>query len=130
MKLPTLFTKTPNYKRFAYTPRHFDPMEEERKEREERIRSELHLQQEKDEAKDVASDTQGYRTRIAGSFRTAKKTATVQRDPSANMIRLVILMVLSVGLIAFIEYGEVALYGVAAIFVPFYLYLKYRKFRR
>ena len=130
MKLPTLFTKTPNYKRFAYTPRHFDPMEEERKEREERIRSELHLQQEKDEAKDVASDTQAYRTRITGSFRIAKKTATVQRDPSANMIRLVILMVLTIGLFAFIEYGEVALYGVAAIFVPFYLYLKYRKFKR
>ena len=130
MKLPTLFTKTPNYKRFAYTPRHFDPMEEELKEREERIRSELHLQQEKDEAKDVSSDTQAYRTRITGSFRIAKKTATVQRDPSANMIRLVILMVLTIGLFAFIEYGEVALYGVAAIFVPFYLYLKYRKFKR
>jgi hypothetical protein len=39
-------------------------------------------------------------------------------------------MVLTIGLIAFFEYGEVALYAVAAIFVPFYLYLKYRKFRR
>jgi Flp pilus assembly protein TadB len=129
MKLPTLFNKTPNYKRFAYTPRHYDPMEEERKEREERIRRELSLGKDDKEEKDK-EDLNGYRARIAGSFRTAKKTATVQRDPSASMIRLVILMVLTVGLIAYIEYGTVALYGVAFVFVPFYLYLKFRKFRR
>jgi Flp pilus assembly protein TadB len=129
MKLPTLFNKTPNYKRFAYTPRHYDPAEEERKEREERIRRELSLGSEDKEEKEH-EDVNGYRARITGSFRTAKKTATVQRDPSASMIRLVILMVLTVGLIAYIEYGKVALYGVALVFVPFYLYLKFRKFRR
>ncbi|WP_276373194.1 hypothetical protein [Chryseolinea sp. H1M3-3] len=127
MKLPQLFTKTPNYKRFAYTPRHYDPAEEERKEREERIRKELGAdvpgKQEEDEI-------HGYRKRIAGSFRTAKKTVTVQRDPSATMLRLIILTVLTIGLIAFIEYGRVALYGLAVVFVPFYLYLKFRKFRR
>ncbi len=130
MKLPTLFTKTPNYKRFEYTPRHYDPMEEERKEREERIRQELRIKEEQTAGPEKQEDLSGYRARIAGSFRTAKKTATVQKDPSANMIRLVILLVLTIGLLAFIEYGKVALYGVALIFVPFYLYLKYRKFRR
>jgi hypothetical protein len=71
-----------------------------------------------------------YRSRMVGSFRSAKKTATVQKDPSANMLRLVILLVLAVGLIAFIQYGTIALYGVALIIVPFYFYLKFRKFRR
>jgi hypothetical protein len=127
MKLPSLFTKTPNYKRFAYTPRHYDPLEEERKEREERIRHELSIEAEK---KSDEENLHAYRSRIAGSFRTAKKTATVQKDPSANMLRLVILMVLTVGLIAFIEYGKVALYGVAIVIIPFYFYLKFRKFRR
>ena len=127
MKLPSLFTKTPNYKRFAYTPRHFDPLEEERKEREERIRHELSIEAEK---KSDEENLHAYRSRIAGSFRTAKKTATVQKDPSANMLRLVILIVLTVGLIAFIEYGKVALYGVAIVIIPFYFYLKFRKFRR
>ena len=127
MKLPSLFTKTPNYRRFAYTPRHYDPLEEERKEREERIRHELSIEAEK---KPDEENLQAYRSRIAGSFRTAKKTATVQKDPSANMLRLVILMVLSVRLIAFIEYGKVALYGVAIVIIPFYFYLKFRKFRR
>jgi len=127
MKIPSLFTKTPNYKRFAYTPRHYDPLEEERKEREERIRQELSMESEK-----KADDDRlyGYRSRIVGSFRSAKKTATVQKDPSANMLRLVILVVLAVGLIAFIQYGTIALYGVAFIIVPFYFYLKFRKFRR
>jgi Flp pilus assembly protein TadB len=127
MKIPSLFTKTPNYKRFAYTPRHYDPLEEERKEREERIRQELSIESDKKADDDQLS---GYRSRIAGSFRSAKKTATVQKDPSANMLRLVILLVLAGGLIAFIQYGTIALYGVALIIVPFYFYLKFRKFRR
>lgn len=127
MKLPQLFTKTPNYKKFAYTPRHYDPLEEERKEREERIRKELSVEESKPQKEE---DLQGYRSRIAGSFRTAKKTVTVQKDPSASMLRLIILMVLTIGLIAFIEYGKVALYGIALVFVPFYLYLKFRKFKR
>ena len=127
MKIPSLFTKTPNYKRFAYNPRHYDPQEEERKEREERIRRELSVESGKKEDDD---NLQGYRSRIAGSFRSAKKTAPVQKDPSANMLRLIILLVLAVGLIAFIEYGNLALYGVALIIIPFYFYLKFRKFRR
>ena len=127
MKIPSLFTKTPNYKRFAYNPRHYDPQEEERKEREERIRRELSIESDKKEDDD---NLQGYRSRIVGSFRSAKKTAPVQKDPSANMLRLIILLVLAVGLIAFIEYGNLALYGVALIIIPFYFYLKFRKFRR
>lgn len=129
MKLPTLFNKTPNYKRFGYSPRHYDPAEEERKEREERIRRELSLGKENKDEK-TEDEIHGYRTRIAGSFRTAKKTATVQRDPSANMVRLFILMLLTVGVLAYIEYGKVALYAIALVFVPFYLFLKFRKFRR
>jgi len=127
MKIPSLFTKTPNYKRFAYNPRHYDPLEEERREREERIRKELSIES----GEKVDDDNlHGYRSRMVGSFRSAKKTATVQKDPSANMLRLIILLVLAVGLIAFIQYGKIALYGVALIIVPFYFYLKFRKFRR
>jgi hypothetical protein len=128
MKIPGLFTKTPKYKRFDYAPRHYDPAEEERKERETRIRQELNL--EKNTGNQPDENLNGYRSRITGSFRTAKKTATVQRDPSATMLRLAILLILAFGLIAYIEYGKVALYALAFIIVPFYLYLKFRKFRR
>jgi hypothetical protein len=71
-----------------------------------------------------------YRKRIHGSFKTAKKSVAPQADPSSTMIRLVILMIITTGLFAFLEYGRIALIGVALVFIPFYLYLKFRKFRR
>ncbi len=128
MKFIQLFTKIPNYKRFGYAPRHYDPREEERKERELRIRQELLSEEERKKKED--DETHAYRSRIAGSFRTAKKTVSPQSDPSSSMLRLIITLILTVGLIAFLQFGKVALIGVALIIIPFYLYLKFRKFRR
>ena len=127
MKFIQIFTKTPGHKRFNYTPRHFDPQEEERRERENRIRHEL--QKENEQASAPEDDSYGYRKRMAGSFRNAKKTAPVQSDPSASMLRLIVLLVLAVGLIAFLEFGNTALYAVALVFIPIYIYLKFRKTR-
>lgn len=128
MKFIQLFTKIPNYKKFGYMPRHYDPREEERKEREHRIRMELRKDEDKVEKEDIIA--QDYRTRISGSFRTAKKTVSPQADPSSSMVRLIITMIITVGLIGFLQYGKIALVGVALLIIPFYLYLKFRKFRR
>ena len=46
------------------------------------------------------------------------------------MLRLIITLIITLGLLAFIEYGRIALVGVALVIIPFYLYLKFRKFRR
>ena len=119
MKIPSLFTKAPNHKRFSYNPRFYDPQEEERREREERIRKELEL-----DGKD--GSTAPYRSRIAGSFKEAKKTAGRSLNPSATLIRLIILFFLSIWLIAYLQFGTVAIYGLL-LFVPFYLFLKFRK---
>ena len=132
MKFPQIFIKTPNHKRFNFTPRFYDPQEEERKEREERIRKEVEeqgLTEKADRELEALkeAETFAYRERIAGSFRTAKKTVTPQSDPSAALIRLFIILILTVGLIAYLQYGKVALYGVFLAIVPFYLYLKLRK---
>jgi hypothetical protein len=101
MKFIQIFTKTPNHKKFSYSPRFYDPREEERKERESRIQKEL-----ADKAEEVQQSEEDYshRQRIAGSFRQAKKTVTVQADPSASMIRLIIMLILTVGLIAYWEF--------------------------
>lgn len=128
MKFIQLFTKIPNYKKFGYMPRHYDPREDERKERELRIRMELDKDQDKVKKEDIV--VQDYRTRISGSFRTAKKTVSPQADPSSSMVRLIITMIITVGLIGFLQYGKIALIGVALLIIPFYLYLKFRKFRR
>lgn len=127
MKFLQIFSKTPQHKRFNFAPRFYDPQEEERKERELRIQKEL--EQKTVEPEKVSSEY-GHRERIAGSFRTAKKTAGTQSDPSATMLRLFILLILTVGLIAFLQFGKVALYGLAFVFIPFYLYLKFRKLKR
>ncbi len=128
MKFVQLFTKIPNHKRFGYTPRHYDPQEEERKERELRIRRELMLEGETQEKDEEA--LHAYRSRITGSFRNAKKTVEVQSDPSARMLRLVLTLIITLGLIGFLQFGRIALIGVAFVSIPLYLYLKFRKFRR
>lgn len=127
-----LFGKSPKYKKFAYSPRFYDPQEEERRERELRIRKEMEEREKAEEpvTKPGNEEEFAYRQRIQGSFRTAKKTVKVQADPSANMLRLVILLIISVGLIAYITYGQVAIYGVFFTIVPLYFYLKFRSVSR
>ena len=133
MKFPQLFTKIPKHKRFDYIPRHYDPQEEERREREIRIRQELEregvIKKEGDQPDDDAA-TSGYRERITGSFKAARRVGRKQSDPSASLIRLAITLILTLGLIGYLQFGKNALYGVAAIFIPFYLYLKFRSARR
>jgi hypothetical protein len=132
MKFPQLFTKIPKHKRFGYTPRHYDPQEEERKERELRIRQELITEGGAGKREDnglEGESSNDYRSRIAGSFKNAKKTHSGQSDTSANMLRLIIALTMTVGLIAYLQVGKNALIGVALFIIPLYLYLKFRKSR-
>lgn len=128
MKFPTLFTKIPKYKRFNYEPRWYDPQEEQRKAREERIRSELKLKADIGPGDEVNTEVSDYRSRIAGSFKNARRTASRQPDTSASMLRLILTTFMVVWLIAFLQFGNVALYGLLLV-VPFYFFLKFRKSR-
>jgi hypothetical protein len=67
MKFLQLFTKIPNYKRFGYVPRHFDPKEEARKERELRLKRESMPQEEEEKLSE--EDNFGYRRRIIQSIK-------------------------------------------------------------
>jgi hypothetical protein len=119
MKFPSLFTKIPKHRRFNYTPRHYDPLEEERKAREERIHKELSLKEELD-----GIDT-GHRARIAGSFRSARKVQGKQHvDPSTNMLRLIIITLLVVWIIAYLHYGQPAVYALALL-IPLYIWIRF-----
>ncbi len=124
MKLPSLFTKAPSHKKFSFAPRYFDDQEEERKEREERIKKEL----ERAEGKEVAIDPE-YKKRITGSFRSVKKTITPRVDPSVNILRLIILLILVVFIIAYLQFGNNVVYGLVVI-VPLYLYVRLRNAKR
>lgn len=119
MKLPSIFTKAPAHKRFSYTPRYYDPLDEQRKEREDRIRNQISLEK--------GEEISEYRTRIAGSFRASRKSqGSRMSNPSVALLRLLVLLVLSVWLIAFLQFGKDSIY-VLLVFVPVYLFLRLRK---
>ncbi len=124
MKFPSLFTKTPQYQRFNYKPRFYDPQKEEMKEREERIRRELELE------KGITSegDQQVHRTRIAGAFQAARRRSKTNPNnpPNAALMRTASLLFVVLFLIAYLQWGKPALY-LAFLIVPFYLYAKFKK---
>jgi Flp pilus assembly protein TadB len=135
MKFLQIFSKTPNYRKFNYAPRFFNPEEEERKERNRRIALEVqeqkHVAEAQPEAQDALSSSDSlyaYRDRMHGAFRSNRvsQKQAVKSDRSATMLRLLILLILTVGLILYLQFGTIALYGLAAIFIPLYIYSKFR----
>jgi hypothetical protein len=122
MKFVSLFTKTPNYKRFSYEPRFYDQKAEERKEREDRIRQELAREQ-----GELPAETADYRSRMTGAFHSARRRSQSSQDTlKSNLIRLGVLLFLTLFIMAFMTWGKAALYSLL-IFVPLYLYFKFKK---
>ena len=134
MKFISLFGKTPQHRKFSFTPRFYDAQEEERRDREERIKKELSLEKEKANQPSIAEEevdeiSMQHRSLVRGSIRASRKSTTRQADPSASMLRLIILTFLALLLVAFIQFGNVALYGLLLI-VPFYFFIKMRRSNR
>jgi len=135
MKIPSLFSKTPKHRKFSFTPRFYDEQEYERKEREERIRQELKRQQEPDgQTENGVEDPEiyGYRTRIAGSFKsTARRSITGQSNSSTMLVRFVLIMFMTAWVIVYLQYGNIAFYGLFLI-IPIYMLMRggNRKIRR
>ena len=121
MKIVSLFTKAPGYKRFAYKPRFWDQKAEERKEREERIRQEIAL--EKGQQNPTAND---YRSRMQGAFHSARRrTQTSSGNANATLLRLGVFLFLAVFLFAYMTWGKWALYSLF-LFLPLYIYYKFK----
>jgi Flp pilus assembly protein TadB len=122
MKFISLFTKTPNHKRFNYTPRYWDQAAEERKEREERIRREL----EREQGLNPSGDPD-YRSRIAGSFHSARRRSNKSSgELNSVLLRSGVLLFLVLFLMAFLTWGTDSLYALL-IFIPVYFYFKFKK---
>lgn len=120
MKIVSLFTKAPKHQRFNYIPRYYDPSKEEMKERVERIQREIDQ-----ERGSKPKTTEGYKSRIAGSFQAARRRSKPTQEKQSVLMRFGIILFMVVFLIAFLQWGKPALYG-AFVFVPFYLYLKFK----
>ena len=119
IKFPNLFGRTPNHQRFSFEPRFYDPLKDEIKERENRIRQEI--ENEKNKTVD------GYQTRIQGSFHSARKrSSATSSDLRAALIRIGVLLFLVVLLVAYLQWGTQAFYGLV-VFIPLYLWIRFRK---
>jgi Flp pilus assembly protein TadB len=125
MKFVSLFGKTPNYKRFNYTPRHYDPIEDERKKREEEIRREL----EAGLRVETKEELELRQSKIKGSFQAARRRSAQKGAPSIALVRTIITLFIVILLWAFLQFGTIALYGLILV-VPFYLFLKLKNFKR
>jgi hypothetical protein len=134
MKLLQIFNKTPNYKKFNYAPRFYNPEEEERQERIRRIQQEVDSAKAEElaEKNKSAGLDLNYRDRIHGSFSKARQANGNSERGAVNstspaLLRMTILLVLTVGFIGYLQYGKIALYGIALVLIPIFLYLKFRK---
>lgn len=126
MKIPGLFNKPAKYHRFEYKPRYYDPKKEEHEEREARLRKELALENGTPEA-GAESTPYDYRARMKGAFQTARKRSAPSKDePNYAVIRLGILLILTLLLVGFFQWGGKVVYALFLIF-PIWIYLRFFK---
>lgn len=127
MKFISLFTKTPNHKQFRYKPRYWDKEEEERKEREERIRKEIERERGLQPDPDSYRDDGGYRPRITGSFQAARRRSDKPKEElNRVLLRSGALLFLVLFLMAFLTWGKDALWGLI-LFIPLYFYIRFKR---
>ena len=123
MKIPSFFSKTPKHKKFSFTPRFYDEREEELKERQERIRREIESKKENGEStENLDPSLFSHRDRIAGSFTSSTRRSIYSRSsPSTMLIRLVLFAFITIWVIVYLQYGNVAFYGLLLIFPVYFL---------
>lgn len=113
MRLPTL-TRLPNYKRFNFEPRYYDPVKEDIEERTSRIEQE------------ISQLTEGHTNRsssIAGAFSSRRANDT----KNANLLQMVILIFLITFMGGYLLYGNDIFY-IFMLIVPAYVYIRRKKF--
>lgn len=122
IKFPSLFGRIPKHQRFNYEPRYFDAKKEEKEAREARLRL---------EAGGNTDDysTGSYRLRISGAFKSSRKNSkNISPELNALVVRLGIMLLLTVMLIAWLQWGQVAFYMLLLI-VPAYFWVRFNRKR-
>lgn len=117
MKMPSLFRK-PGHQRFRVEPRYYDPVKEDIENRTSRIKAELGLKSDED-------FNAGYSSQISGSFRKNMKHATGNGIDQTSVLRLIILVIL-IAMIGGYVYIGTEIFYLFLLYVPFYLWKKYK----
>ncbi|MFW5760546.1 MAG: hypothetical protein ACOCXH_06170 [Cyclobacteriaceae bacterium] len=109
MKLPSI-VKLPRNRQFAITPRYYDPVKEEVKERTARIQREL----DKDQMVD-------YKSTISSAFSRRSR-----HQNKGNNMQFLFILLLAGSFAGYIFYGALALYAALAL-IPLYVLLKLKR---
>ncbi len=109
MKLPSI-VKLPRNRQFTVTPRYYDPIKEDIKERTARIKREL--------GEDELID---YKSSISSAF--SRKS---RHSAKGNNMQILFILLLAGGFAGFLFYGNIALYGIAAL-IPLYILFKLKR---
>jgi len=109
MKLPSI-VKLPRSRQFTITPRYYDPVKEEIKERTARIKREL----DKDEMVD-------YKSSISSAFSRRSR-----HQAKGNNMQILFILMMAGSFVGYIFYGNIALY-VALALIPLYILMKLRR---
>ena len=117
-KIPSLFRVAKN-KRFNYEPWYYDPVKEEIRERENRIKREMQL--------DKGEIPEGYIEHASNNIRGAFRRGSTAKRDKAGMIRAFIFLILVGGLVSFWYLGKDSVY-LLLVFIPIYFLVKKSKF--
>lgn len=110
MKFPSL-SRIPKYKRFNFEPRYYDPIKEDIKNRNERIKGELKI-----------TSSHSHRESLKSAFSQRAK-----REKTSDFMQLLLIVILLGTFGGWLIYGNMVLYIFLVIF-PLFIYLRTRKF--
>ena len=111
MKIPTL-TRLPNYQKFNFEPRYYDPVKEDIEERTSRIKQELRQR---------SSLASGQPSTIQGSF-----TRRASYNKSSNMLQGIIMITLYTLIFGYLYFGN-SIFYVLLLLGPAYMYFRFKQ---
>lgn len=115
MKIPSIF-RIPRHQRFEIQPRYYDPIKEEIEEKRKKVRRTMELRK-----KQGLSEKPHYGERLEGAFQRH-----APRKDNSSTIRFGLAIMLFGGAVAYLYFGNIALYIVAGLAMLFLIVKKLR----
>lgn len=100
MKFPSLI-RLPQYKKFDYEPRYYDPVKDEITERTQRIQSDMEFEQ----RMQASGTREEFRRHLDDAFKRR-----LQNERSTNIMQVVLVLLMVCIFVGYLFFGNVALY--------------------
>lgn len=111
MKIPSL-TRIPNYRKFSFEPRYYDPIKEDIEVRTSRIKQEL---------RQHAGTSFDHSSGIHGAF--ARRESD---NRSSNLLQVIIMVVLFAFFFGYLYFGN-SIFYILLLAVPIYVYFRFKQ---